>query len=268
MGCLKLKHKMIKNHLLVMMVLFVCFQNFDFAKILNGESALVNEDARLAHAQELIGSQWIRSPALFASMTIPDLSDAMYLEVRKALPKSYKNKAWKITSTIIEESAKYQMDPVFVMAMIKAESHFNPKAKGSVGELGLMQIRPETAHWFTQVEGIPFSSTESLYDPETNIKIGVAYVNYLRGRFDSDPRLYLPAYNMGARKVKKMISKDKRPRVYAQRVMKKYKETYKSLLAKDSQERPKKTPRYTIVEGWAQHTVPASIRNFFGQTGQ
>nr|WP_245443978.1 transglycosylase SLT domain-containing protein [Microvirga sp. KLBC 81] len=56
-------------------------------------------------------------------------------------------------------------------AVVRIESGYNPTAVGSVGEIGLMQVRPTTAAM------MGFSGTTAdLAQPETNIRYGVAYL--------------------------------------------------------------------------------------------
>ncbi len=56
-------------------------------------------------------------------------------------------------------------------AVVRHESRFNPKARGRHGEIGLMQIKPQTAR------GLGYSGTAAgLYDVETNLKWGMAYL--------------------------------------------------------------------------------------------
>ncbi|WP_237153464.1 lytic transglycosylase domain-containing protein [Oryzibacter oryziterrae] len=56
-------------------------------------------------------------------------------------------------------------------AVVAYESKFNPKARGSQGEVGLMQIKPATAR------GLGYhGSTAALYDVDTNLTWGMAYL--------------------------------------------------------------------------------------------
>ena len=56
-------------------------------------------------------------------------------------------------------------------AVVTIESHYNPRAKGLAGEVGLMQIKPATAR------GIGYKgTTRALYDPETNLRWGMKYL--------------------------------------------------------------------------------------------
>lgn len=72
---------------------------------------------------------------------------------------------------LIEQQAKANGVPAsFVHAVVKRESNYNPKAKGG-SALGLMQIKHATA------KGLGYQGDASgLYDPETNLRYGVAYL--------------------------------------------------------------------------------------------
>lgn len=56
-------------------------------------------------------------------------------------------------------------------AVISVESNYRAKARGSAGEVGLMQIKPATARMMGYR-----GSTKALYNPETNIKYGMLYL--------------------------------------------------------------------------------------------
>ncbi|OBZ93022.1 lytic transglycosylase [Pararhizobium polonicum] len=75
-------------------------------------------------------------------------------------------------SGLIKTYAKQYGVPVdLAHAVIKVESNFNPMARGSAGEVGLMQIKPATARMMGYSGG-----KRGLFDPETNIKFGMKYL--------------------------------------------------------------------------------------------
>jgi soluble lytic murein transglycosylase-like protein len=77
-----------------------------------------------------------------------------------------------VYSGLIQTYAKQYGVPVdLAHAVIKVESNFNPKARGSAGEVGLMQIKPATARMMGYSGG-----KRGLFDPETNIKFGMKYL--------------------------------------------------------------------------------------------
>lgn len=226
-----------KNHTLnqikaylVLILVAGLYQNFDFSTMWTMPVANVTEEIRTAHARELLGDKYDSSVAARAEQ-VSTLNMAIYAEVSKRLPKAFKDQAIDVSTAIIDESMKYGFDPVFVMAVIRTESSFNPLAKGGVGELGLMQLRPETAAWIAKINGIVFHDKHELKNPVKNVQIGVAYLSWLRGRFGAHANKYLSAYNMGAGMVRKMYKNDTAPRVYSEKVMKNYRDTYMKLVA-------------------------------------
>lgn len=56
-------------------------------------------------------------------------------------------------------------------AVISVESNYRANARGSAGEVGLMQIKPATARMMGYK-----GSAKGLYNPETNIKFGMKYL--------------------------------------------------------------------------------------------
>lgn len=155
-------------------------------------------EMRLGHAQELLGSLYSKS-VVRTGEQVKTVNGSVYRWVRASLPKRFRGQTNKIAQTIIDEAHRYGFDPILLLAVIRTESSFNPTMIGGVGEIGLMQIRPETAEWITKKTGLVWRGPQSLRDPATNIKIGCAYLNWLRDKFDSHAQLYLAAYNMGGR---------------------------------------------------------------------
>ncbi len=206
------------------------YQNFDFAESWKVNLLPLNEKARSAHARELLGKKYKGSSAQLVE-SANSLGLAIFNDVYKSLPKKYRNHAVDVSSVILQSAEKYEIDPVFIMAMIKTESSFNPQARGSHGEIGLMQLKPDTAEWIANKFHLRWKGPHTLEDPVSNVKIGMAYVHYLRDRFDGHANKYLSAYNMGQAKVCRMYADEQTPHIYSVRVMKNYGETYRRLAA-------------------------------------
>lgn len=100
-----------------------------------------------------------------------------------------------------------QLDPLFIAAIIKTESNFNPMATSPKGARGLMQIMPDTGNWISQQIGSGQISQEKFYDIETNISLGTWYLSDLMREFKGDIVLSTAAYNAGRGNVKKWLSK-------------------------------------------------------------
>ncbi|MCD6363720.1 MAG: lytic transglycosylase domain-containing protein [Synergistetes bacterium] len=74
------------------------------------------------------------------------------------------------------------------MAVIQAESGFNPRAVSSKGAMGLMQLMPATAREL---------GVSDPFDIEDNIMGGVKYLRYLSEKYKGNLELILAAYNAG-----------------------------------------------------------------------
>jgi len=99
---------------------------------------------------------------------------------------------------IVENATQHSLHPDFVRAVIQAESAFNPRARSVKGAMGLMQLMPDTAAEL---------GVTNPFDPEQNIRGGVAYLRSLLDRFNGNEELALAAYNAGPGAVTKYGSK-------------------------------------------------------------
>lgn len=185
---------------------------------------------RLSHAQELLGKTDFRNSVVSQSAHLSSVKAFIRNTVRERLASHGRKYADRVTNAIIKESAKEKMDPLFVLAVIETESEFNPRIVGSHGEIGLMQIMPDTAEWIAGKNGLPWKGKKSLRDPAVNIRIGVTYLAFLREKFEGTAYQYVAAYNMGPGNVRKLASLDIRPKEYSLRVMNNYYEFYQDLL--------------------------------------
>jgi soluble lytic murein transglycosylase len=98
---------------------------------------------------------------------------------------------------IYKYSEENNIDPLLITAIIKVESNFNRNIKSSSGALGLMQLMESTAVEQANEVGEEIVVTESLYNPEINIKIGTTYFAKLMKKYDNNYLLALAAYNAG-----------------------------------------------------------------------
>jgi len=64
-----------------------------------------------------------------------------------------------------------------------------------------MQLLPGTASQVAPQVGIPFNSTEQLFDPEINIEMGTYYLSSLLLRYDNNYVMALAGYNAGPHRV-------------------------------------------------------------------
>jgi soluble lytic murein transglycosylase len=103
---------------------------------------------------------------------------------------------------------RYGIDAALVKAVIWRESGFLPDARGSSGELGLMQLQAMAAHEWADAEGIVGFQHGHCLDPRTNTLAGAFYLGKLlkRYRHTDNPVPYaLADYNAGRANVLKWL---------------------------------------------------------------
>jgi len=183
---------------------------------------------RVLHSQELLGKSYQRSVVRHTE-SLTNIGPFILRKVKTFLPKAYKSQARRITQTILTEAKAFELDPLFLFAVIQTESSFNPKAVGPVGEVGLMQLKETTGDWLAQKNGMRWKGKKTLLDPVQNIRLGAVFLSELRERFDLHGQLYVNAYNMGSRTILRKLDKAEMPKEYSNRVMKRYIAIYQTL---------------------------------------
>lgn len=110
---------------------------------------------------------------------------------------------------------EYDLDPRLVLAVIRAESAFNPKARSHKGAIGLMQLMPATAKRF---------GVHDIRDPVQNLRGGMAYLQWLSSHFNGDLPLVLAGYNAGENAVERHngVPPYRETRHYVKRITREY----------------------------------------------
>ncbi len=111
---------------------------------------------------------------------------------------------YKYETMVNKYSKKYNLNPLFVLSVIKVESNFEERAKSSVGAIGLMQITGETGSEIANKLGYKNFISNDLYNPETNIEFGCFYLKDLFKEFN-DRDLVIAAYNGGRGNVRNWL---------------------------------------------------------------
>lgn len=91
-----------------------------------------------------------------------------------------------------EAAGRHDVDSDLIMAIIMAESQFNPKAKSKKGARGLMQLMPVTADALDVTD---------VFNPSENVNAGTRHFRWLLDRFEGNVKLALAAYNAGEQNV-------------------------------------------------------------------
>ena len=98
-------------------------------------------------------------------------------------------------------------DHALVLALIRQESGFNPRAKSRAGARGLMQLMPRTASFVARDRRFRRSKRRALFDPETNVALGQRYIDILLKdrQVKGDILRMVAAWNAGPGNIGKML---------------------------------------------------------------
>ncbi len=106
---------------------------------------------------------------------------------------------------------QYDVEVELILALVKRESTFNPKAISRNGAVGLLQLMPPTARGLglqvPSYENVrkptPNPSVDERFHPLKNLEAGIKYLHQMLERYDRDYSLALAAYNVGPGNVRK-----------------------------------------------------------------
>jgi len=145
---------------------------------------------------------------------------------KKSYKYSYKPKLKSsdeyVNKLIAKYAKKHGLSEKLIHALIKTESDYNVFAVSRKGAKGLMQLMPETGKLY---------NVKDLFDPEQNIKAGVAHLKMLYDKYLGNLELTLAAYNAGETAVEKYngIPPYKETENYVTKIMKLYEGDYYSI---------------------------------------
>jgi soluble lytic murein transglycosylase len=98
------------------------------------------------------------------------------------------------------------VSPALVWAIMREESGYRADVVSVAGARGLMQIMPETGARLARGEGIEGFGADDLFDPQTNIRLGAAYLRALTSRFEGRLSAAIGSYNAGPEPVSRWLA--------------------------------------------------------------
>lgn len=119
--------------------------------------------------------------AVVSQMTLPTFDLDAYLAAQTPAKR-------KIAAFIRRQAPRYNIDVRVALGVALAESNFEPSAVSSANAQGVMQLIPITQARF---------GVSKPFDPESNVRGGLAYLKFLKGLYGNDWGLVAAAYNAG-----------------------------------------------------------------------
>jgi soluble lytic murein transglycosylase len=128
----------------------------------------------------------------FVALNVPrvQLTGSVSSNLAKDFPAPYKTELLRYTKP-------KNLDPRFVLAIMKQESTFRANAKSPAAARGLLQLTFDTALKYNKQAGFANLQAEDLYRPDVNIAIGSIYIAELKNEFDNLYEAIAASYNGG-----------------------------------------------------------------------
>ena len=98
---------------------------------------------------------------------------------------------------ILREAKKRNLDPRFILSIMKQESGFKPRAKSMAAARGLLQLTIDTAQKYAARAGYNNLTEDDLYRPEVNIAVACEYIAELTRLFPDLQEAVAASYNGG-----------------------------------------------------------------------
>ncbi|MGK2924681.1 MAG: transglycosylase SLT domain-containing protein [Lysobacterales bacterium] len=102
-------------------------------------------------------------------------------------------------------TAQLQLDPAWVMGLMRSESALTEDAVSAAGARGLMQVTPGTAAQLARRHGLSYSGAAQLLRAEDNVRFGTSFLRELLDRYGGNTVLATGAYNAGPNAVDRWL---------------------------------------------------------------
>jgi soluble lytic murein transglycosylase len=125
--------------------------------------------------------------------------------IPRAVQKQVYPAAWG--DLVAEQAAAYGVDPLLMLALMRQESSFDPRAQSGAQAMGLTQIIPSTARSIASRLGRDDFALRNLFKPSLNLEFGTWFMSQLLGDFKGRLFPALAAYNAGGGNVVRWLQR-------------------------------------------------------------
>jgi peptidoglycan lytic transglycosylase len=108
---------------------------------------------------------------------------------------------------VAEQAAAYRVDPLLVLALMRQESSFDPRAQSQAQARGLTQIVPATARNIASRLGRDDFALRDLYKPQVSVEFGTWFLAQLLGDYKGRVFPTLAAYDAGGGNVARWLQR-------------------------------------------------------------
>ena len=155
-----------------------------------------------------------------ASEKLERLNSPRVMPIGSVTPRLFQTYPAPFRTELLRYAKSKNIDPRFLLAIMKQESSFRANAKSPAAARGLLQLVFDTALKYNKQAGFPNLQAEDLYRPDINIAIGSYYVSELKNEFDNLYEAIAASYNGGEDNAARWLerSRPKDPAIFTSEV--------------------------------------------------
>ncbi len=120
--------------------------------------------------------------------------------IRSHRPTLSREEATALAHAVQQEARRYDLDWRLLLAIIRVESGFDPRARSPRGAVGLMQVMPAAFEDVVTDLGWADRDPEALEDPRVNVRVGAHYL-FIQVRRFGDLEKAVQAYYLGPSRI-------------------------------------------------------------------
>lgn len=123
-----------------------------------------------------------------------------------AYPRPYRDRVKK-------HGSEYGVPTELIYAIMREESAFKVNVRSWANARGLLQLMKSTAAGVANREGIQYGGPRDLFEIDTNIELGTAYLGQLDEKLGGQVPLMIPGYNAGSSNARAWLEDQSKPKV-------------------------------------------------------
>lgn len=109
-------------------------------------------------------------------------------------------------SQVTAAANRHAVPAELILAIMRQESSFNPRARSIADAFGLMQLLPSVASRMAGESKLKYEKAEDLFTPDINISLGAYHLKELQDRFKGQLILAIASYNASERAIRNWLT--------------------------------------------------------------
>jgi peptidoglycan lytic transglycosylase len=185
-------------------------RHIERARLLNGAGLTALAEAELRYAAKtdsqphLIGMEMARSAPVHKGLRYMKSFAPDYLSLPlDAAPQAFWEHLFPLPfrTDLVRSTRATALDPHVVAGLMRQESEFDPKAISVKKAYGLTQVMPSTGRQLARKAGMKKFSSNMLFQPATNLRLGTIYLRSLLDQWGGKWEETLASFNAGKSRV-------------------------------------------------------------------